>query len=84
MPKAKKVLLTERAVIQRINRKLASEHQQLKTYRGGRWESDLGRFYVVDLNRNAIVAQHVVLDELARELGAIAGYEAIEEVDDAR
>ncbi len=76
--KAEKVLVTRRALIQRINRVLAKREEQLRAYRGGRWQSDLGRYYIVDLGRNAIVRGDVDLEDVGRELKVIAGYEAIE------
>lgn len=73
------VPITQRALIQRINRVLARDGQQLKAYRGGKWESDLGRYYIVDLNRNRLLRGDVELDDLGRELDVIAGYEKLEE-----
>ena len=49
MTKHKGVPVSERALIQRINRKLASDLEVLKTARGRRAEFDLGRYYVIDL-----------------------------------
>jgi hypothetical protein len=72
-----KVPVTERALFQRINRKLAHENEQLKTCRGGQWENELGRYYVVDLNRNSITASDVDPEALGRELGVLARWEEI-------
>jgi hypothetical protein len=63
-----KVLVSQRAVLQRINRKLKPEDRKLKTSRSARAEQDLGRYYMIDFNRNWVVATDVNLDDLAREL----------------
>jgi hypothetical protein len=73
------VPVTTRALVQRINRKLARDEKQLRAYRGGRWETTLGRYYVVDVNRNAIVDTDVNLETLARELDALRAWEALME-----
>lgn len=74
-----KVPITHRALVQRINRVLAKEGEQLKSYRGGKWDSDLGRYYIIDLNRNVLVRGDVDLEALGRKLKVLAEYEAIEE-----
>ena len=70
----KKVPVTKQAVIQRINRRLAHDGEQLKTTRGNRWRSDLGDHFLV-----ALIRGDVDLDELARELDALAPWERVEE-----
>jgi ribose 5-phosphate isomerase len=74
-----KVPVTERALIQRINRAFKKENEFLclKTTRGDRWRSDLGNYYLVDMNRNTIEAQHVDLEKLGRELNVLAPYETL-------
>ena len=69
--KANTVPVTLRAVIQRINRKLAGEDKRLKATRGERARSDLGDYYLLNVNRNFIAAHHVDPEALARELGVI-------------
>jgi hypothetical protein len=71
------VPVTTRALIQRLNRRLAREDQQVHAYRGGRWESDLGRYYIVNMNRNVIVARHVNLEALGRDLEVLRPWEAL-------
>ena len=73
-----KVPVTQRALIQRINRALAKEGQILKTTRGVKWRQSLGDYYVVDLNRNFIISTHNDVEELGRELKALAPYESME------
>lgn len=73
----KKVKISERAMVQRINRALAKEDQKLRKGRG-RWASDLGEYYVVDIRQNAVVASNVDVGKLAKDLGCLAGYEEVE------
>ena len=75
------VLVSQRAVIQRINRALSKEGSAgrvLKTLRGDRGFSDLGRHYVIDVDQNRVVSTHVNLEEYARELRVLQGWERVE------
>jgi hypothetical protein len=84
MTRSEKLPISPRAAIQRINRKLATmDSRRLKTYRGGKWESDLGKYYLVDVERSAIVRGHVDLEAFAKELEVLAGYERVEEPEEA-
>jgi hypothetical protein len=77
--------VSERALIQRINRKIGG--YDAKTYtawgerlhktRGDRWWSDLGSFYTIDCNCNVIRDTHVNLEQYGREVGALATWEAL-------
>jgi hypothetical protein len=70
-------VLSNSAVIQRINRKLAHEDQRLCTLRTpSRWQSSLGDYYIVD-HRNNIVASHVDPTALALELGVLQLWETV-------
>jgi hypothetical protein len=71
------ILVTQRALLQRIGRKLA-QYQMIRTARGRRAEQDLGRYYVLDVNRNFVVEHHVNLEELGRRLEALAPWEELE------
>jgi hypothetical protein len=80
-----KVPVSERAVIARINRKLKPEGRQLKTKRGG-WKKDMsGPYYVLDVERNTVVAggagQHsrIDLEAFARKLEVLADFETMED-----
>ena len=79
----KKVPVTERALFQRINRKLKQDNQALRTARGfwngPDWYEDtnLGRYYVIDIYRNVVVDHHVDLEGTAREWGALAEWEEL-------
>jgi len=80
-----KVPVSPRALQQRINRKLRVEDEVLRksrpVYDQGRpiYNSDLGEFYVVDVNRNFVVAGDVDLQQLGRELGALQNWEELAE-----
>lgn len=63
--------ITGRALIARINRKLAREGQRLCILRGNRGESSLGRFYAVDVMFNHVTAQHVDPEKWGLELGVL-------------
>lgn len=81
-----KVAVSRRALIQRINRVLAKNDEALKARRGGRRQID-GDYFIVNVARNWMVQEHVWerdLEALGREMEVLAGYEELEEVDDAR
>src|SRR5262245_28166716 len=64
-----KLELSERAIIQRINRRLAKEYERLCTCRyNSRGWHDLGNYYVIDTYRNAVIHCHITLEDFAREL----------------
>jgi hypothetical protein len=73
-----KVSVTQRALIARINRALAKQDELLKTCReDGPSFHQLGRYYIVDINRNMLLHSDIDLEELGRELGVFRGYEAL-------
>ena len=81
MPKqVRRAPVSTRAIIQRINRKLAPKYRQLKRCRENSqgWDS-LGDYYIVDLCQNAVVDTHVKVESLARELKAIGEWEIVVE-----
>lgn len=71
--------ITSSALVQRINRALRKEGEQLHKLRGERGWSDLGDYYIVDFYRNFIVASHVDLESLGRELGVLRESERLAE-----
>jgi hypothetical protein len=73
-----KVPITERALIQRINRKLKPDLEMLRVTRE-RWQTELGRFHIIDFDKNWICRKDVDLEELGRDLGVLADYEALVE-----
>ena len=74
-----KAPVSTRALIQRINRKLATEQQQLKATRGERYRNDLGDYYIIDANRNFVIAQHVDVEKLGREMECLSSWEKLGE-----
>jgi|ERR1035441_4700 hypothetical protein len=71
------VSVSQGALLQRINRRLKSlgTDEVLRKSRGRRWWSDLGDFYIQNVNRNSIVRGHVDIEALGRELGVLAELE---------
>jgi hypothetical protein len=75
------VPVTPRALIQRINRVLANEGRigrQLKTTRGLRAHNSLGDYYILDLDKNWIVNDHVDLETVGRKLDCLQAWEHLE------
>jgi hypothetical protein len=70
-----RVPVSERAVTQRINRKLAASGEKLQKCRSDRWRHDVGDWYVIDVDRNLVLHKHVGLEELGRKLGVLHEYE---------
>lgn len=59
--------ITERALIQRINRRLAKEGERLCASRP-RERANLGNYHTIDVNRNTVEAYHIDdLEAWARE-----------------
>jgi len=79
MKKVRKVPVSERAVIQRINRKFRSEDgapaRELKKTRGTRAKLDLGDFYILNTKHNSIDEDHVDPEALGRELEVLSDSE---------
>jgi hypothetical protein len=81
MTKSKRVPVTERAVMQRINRKFRSEGgplgREVKKTRG-KAKDEIGDFYILDAQRGGVTTRFVNLEKLARELGVLADWEHLE------
>ena len=59
-----KIKITERALFQRINRKLGHEDEKICTarlYPGGYENVNLGRYYRIDMRANMLIDTHVGL-----------------------
>ena len=66
------------ALIRRINRKLLKSWERVrKCSTGSRWHNELGDFYQVDLEHNAIIGKWVDLEALAKEEGVLKGSEKL-------
>ncbi|SDE10880.1 hypothetical protein [Paraburkholderia lycopersici] len=71
-----KILVTERAALQRVNRVLAREGSRMKVCReSSPWFGNLGRYYVV--NQYNAIEQHANLEGWARDLGVLKPFEKI-------
>lgn len=79
--KLRQQAVSKRAVLQRVNRRLAEREEAVKTHRssgssgGQAWEA--GDFYQIDISRNSLIDSDVDLESLARELGALAAWEKL-------
>tara|TARA_B100001540_G_scaffold312266_1_gene333087 strand:- start:1124 stop:1342 length:219 start_codon:yes stop_codon:yes gene_type:complete len=70
-------MITQRALYMRVKRKLAAKGEALRTLRGTRHEKDLGQLYITDLYTGTVVATHVDLESLGRELGVLGETEKV-------
>ena len=81
MAKANKVPISERALMQRLNRKLGKEQLALKkTREDSRAWSNLGDFYVLDIHTNSIADSKLTvvdLERMGREHKVLADFEAL-------
>jgi len=77
MAKARKLGVTTRAVIQRINRKLKPDLEGLKVSRSERMRLDVGQFYIVNYRMNVIRQHDVEPEALGRELGVLKDWEKV-------
>lgn len=83
-PTLTRVAVSERAVVQRINRKLRAVYEEdgidlheLKKNRGARAIQELGDYYVLDCRANFVIEDHVDPEDYARELGVLAPFESV-------
>ena len=76
--------ITLKALIARINRRLHHNNEILRTSRGERDLNRLGKFFIVDLNRNVITVEHVDPVLLGEQLGVIKDDEQVEEAEQGR
>jgi hypothetical protein len=73
----KTVPVSERAVLVRVNRRLARDGERLKKWRPRNgWK--MGWYYQVDVNRNWIRDDQIELEAFARELGVLGVDEEME------
>ncbi len=70
--------VTERALLRRINRKLASRHEAVRSCRPGtRAYSNLGRYHLHDIYRNQVLDSHIDIQALGRKLGVLGDGETL-------
>jgi hypothetical protein len=72
-----KMQVTSRAVVQRINRKLAPQMKKLCVTRGDRMRQEFGDFYIVDYSRNTVIDWHINPEALARDLDVLQPHEVM-------
>jgi hypothetical protein len=79
MSKAKATVpVTERALLQRINRKLGKELESVRATRNiPLHDPSFGKYMRVDVNRNLIIDRDVDLSDLGRELKVLAPWESV-------
>jgi len=73
-----KVPVSTKALLQRINRKLAHDTQVLKKVRSARVVQRVGRYYIVDTYNNLLLHTHCVPEVIGREKGVLAAWERVE------
>ncbi len=71
-----KVPVGERALAQRINRKLRHDDKALRKARGS-WVHDLGDYYIIDVKRNVLLYSNCGLESLGQELGILKPWEKV-------
>jgi hypothetical protein len=76
--------VTERALIQRINRVLRKDGRILKVTRGERALREVGQYYLLGFDRNTVTTLHVDIEELAHELGVLRSFERLERLERPR
>ena len=74
----KKVPVTRRSLIARINRKLAHDGQKLRKS-SPRCENDLGQYHTIDVTYNRVELLNVDVEAYARELEVMAAWEELVE-----
>ena len=77
--KEQRVPVSVRAVIQRINRRLKSQGQLLKTRRSSSFcRIALGRYFIVSIKSGRLIETNCCLEKLARRENALELWEEIE------
>jgi hypothetical protein len=74
-----KVPVSKRALVQRINRKLAEDNGVLRAARGFQEQNELGELYVLSIRKNYVTEKHVDLEKLGRKLGVLRDHEILVE-----
>ncbi len=73
-----RVTISKAALFARINRVLGHSGEQLRAVRSEPSRKDLGDYYVVSLKKGAVVKHHVNPVGVARQLGVLQPFEAVE------
>ena len=74
-----KAVVSTRALIARINRKLAHDDMMLKVARGVQMQQAVGDYYVVNTRINGVVQAYKDCDpeQLGRKLGVLKDWEKV-------
>ena len=71
--------ISERALLARVSRCLSKDGERLKTCKeDSRAFDTLGRYYVVDIQRNLVTDRNIDLEAYARKLGVLQAWEKLE------
>jgi hypothetical protein len=81
VPETKKytVPISERALLARINRQLVKEDQKLVKTRSEKAKVEVGDYYLLNFERNAILRMRVDLEDLGHDLGVLKRYEVLDD-----
>jgi hypothetical protein len=78
-----KLPVSVRALMQRINRKLAEKNEVLKKTRPDRGEGvsqlrlDCGDYYIIDVDRNCLIQRDVDIEAIGRQLEVLMPWEQL-------
>jgi hypothetical protein len=71
-----KVPVSERALVARLNRRLARDGEVVRKNRS-RQDWELGEYYLLDIAHNSIPAKNIDIEVLGRELGCLRAREKL-------
>jgi hypothetical protein len=72
-------LVTERALLRRINRELAKRHEAVRSCRPGtRAYNNLGRYHLLDIYRNQVLDSNIDIQALGRKLSVLGDGETLQ------
>jgi hypothetical protein len=71
--------VSERALVRRINRVLAHQHQALRRCRkDARGFNNLGPYYLLDVYQSQVIDTHVNIEVLGRKLNVLGDLETLQ------
>ena len=73
-----KIVISERALYQRVARKLKQQGHALRTSRTPRMELDCGHYYSVNIQYNVMGYKGIDLEAMGRELEVLAPWSALD------
>jgi hypothetical protein len=69
--------VSKRALLRRINRKLAKKWEAIRTSRSWGERHNLGEYHLIDILRNAVIDSHMDPAIFAREIGVLHEIERV-------